>query len=261
MNADELRYLALDAGTTLRIIVEREIEQDGGPVLEYGGPRAVLTLHAYQLSVLTPEGSHLVRLPVGAIAAARAIAIQPQAPWRARVDTSNLRLVTRLIVEVDDAFNDHGPAQHFALNHTMPTPWPTATSTLLCMVRDFIGACPAHIALPDYRREAIRLPHLVTAFVHDGPLYLRVGQGNGSPLYHLDDGTLVDMQSRTAVPRWTDHLPREPMTPTLGNLGLARWRLPCGGGEIIQRSAPYWGPSPQLVVRANDLRGIYIERG
>jgi len=148
---------------------------------------------------------------------------------------------------------------------------PSAWSSLLRTLRDASGALPAAagdawdlaltwtspIDLGSVWRAGgeIRIPHVVTAFEHDGPLFLRVGQltppqlpyredARPSQLYRLLDRRLVCVDDGRILEPTQDH----PL----------RWVLPCGGGVVMHH--PEWRPPHRTVVRVDDLdRGIYVQ--
>jgi hypothetical protein len=281
---NELMQRAAVEYTRIRIIVERLVEEDARPVHDYEGPSAVISGFACRLAALTPAGRAVIELP---FEAARAVyeraSVARDEPHRRRADTGSIRLVTSLALDVDSPMgSEQSFAVQMSINHTAPRPWPPRMSALLRLVRDRFGARgdgfadafdvamtwiePEPLGLFWDAGEPVQLPHVVTAFACDEPVYVRVGQpsalrGPPSTLYRLRDKVLTWIDNATVVPPLTGEPGALPLTAELGQLGVTRWRLPCGGGVIARRATPDWSNPCQIVVRCDDDRGIYVQRG
>lgn len=266
----------------IRITVERLVEHDGHPIQEYEGPTAIITMFAGRLSALTPAGRALVEVPYATARAVYEMVVAARdESYRRRADTGTLRLVTSVEVDIDDVSQSRRAFKiRHEINHTAPTPWPSRLSALLRTVRDSFGmrrdavADALDVAMTWIDAEPlgvlwdagqpVQLPHVATAFVAEAieDVYLRVGQpavgGPPSPLYRLDcAGVLTCVDNEIVVPPLGGDPTALPLTAELGGLGVTRWRLPCGGGMIVRRA---WG-QPQIVVRCDDSRGVFVQRG
>jgi hypothetical protein len=240
---------------------------------DYHGPDLVVVAHANRIASLSAQGRVVRPLP------ARTATILLEAARAARteqveqgMDTALSRRITTLRVRVDHA---RGPSHSFALvgaiNHSDPYALPQLWSTFLRTLRDAIGPLEGPVsdtwdlALtwtgpfdlgPTFRHGGVvAVPHLVTAFTVDGPIYIRTGQppvagdpyrtvtASPSVLYHFDGQVLVDVASKRALAAIDKH----------------RWQLPCGGGTVTYHHE--WQTPARVVVRVDDpARGIYVQK-
>jgi hypothetical protein len=93
-----------------------------------------------------------------------------------------------------------------------------------------------------------------TAFASDDPVFVRTGQlsPDGTPyrdapsvLYRFDGTTLDCVGDRTTVAPLDDR--------------RSRWRLPCGGATLTIHTE--WDRPRRIVIRCDDARGVYVQRG
>lgn len=253
------RYLV--TATLVQLQIDEYFVPDLGPPDDYQGPHLVATAHADRLATLGSAGRRICELP---LATATTLL---DAAMKARdekidlgVDTAIGRPLTVLTLRVDHA---RGAKQSFAcravVNHYVPRALPPHWSTVLRIMRDVAGrvdavtadawdraltwSSPVELGALWQVGSAVRLPHVVTSIAHDGTLYLRTGQlPQPSRLYQLAEGVLTCLDDKTVI------APVE-----------RRYILPCGGGVLmLQRQ---WQKPLRIVIRAEDDRGIYVQRG
>ena len=207
--------------TVIQLQVDEYFVPDLEPPEDYLGPHLVATAHAGRLAMLSPQGQLAREISDETMAALL------QAATRAR---------------------DEKP-------HALPPNW----SAVLRTMRDAAGVLgesaaevwdraltwtsPVEIGPVFTAGLALRLPHRVTSFAHEGALYLRTDQPpQSSSLYLFSDSALTCVDDRRVI------------APSEG-----RFILPCGGGTLTVRRE--WQKPPRFVIRCNDDRGLYVQRG
>ena len=271
---DPLRRLELDY-CDLRLTVEEYYVHDGWSVADYPGPHVIAVVFSGRATALTPAGREQRSLDDDAVRNLHALAreIHRAPPVEPGFDTALGRTLTQLSLQFTAA---RGSADSFVVrgvvNHVSPRPLPPAWSQLLCALRDPFGpssgdaadawdraltwCAPTDLGPLWHAGHAVLLPHVVTAFESDGPVYIRTGQPSPhaapyrdvpSVLYRFDGTTLSCIDRRTTVAP----SPTPPGRP-------ARWRLPCGGGTLAVHTD--WAHPRRIVIRADDARGVYVQR-
>jgi hypothetical protein len=265
-----LRRLELDA-CDLRLTVEEYFIQDDATVPDYPGPHLLAVVYAGRATALTPGGREVRPIHDDAVRQLHALATAAcHDKYRPGIDTAIGRTYTSLELQFRHA---RGSAQSFvariAVNHAAPGPLPPAWSALLGALREPFGASrgafadawdraltwSAPIALGPHwdAGHVVRLPHVVTAFESESPVYIRTGQPSPhsgpfrdlpSVLYRFDGTTLTCIDDRTTIAPLFD--------------ARTRWRLPCGGGTLAVHTD--WDHPRRIVIRTDDARGVYVQR-
>lgn len=240
----------------VQLVVDEWYNCDGEPPRDYQGPCLVVIAMAGRITALT--GAERIVRPLAdsqVEALLRAVVAAGQEDPREGVDTAIGRTQTCLRLYAEHARVPLSAAA--TVNHSVPHALPPHWSTLLRLLRDAIGPLPPSAAdawdvamtwsgavdlgAAWHARTPVRMPHRVTAFEHDGPLYLRTGQPPGpSRLYQLADDALLDVEHRRVIPA-----------------GARGWDLPCGGGRVTVRRE--WPRPPRVIVTCNDERGVYVQ--
>lgn len=268
---EPLRHLQVDA-TALRLTVEEYFIRDDMTVPAYLGPHVVAVVFAGRATSLTAGGREVRSIERETARRLHALAAEVRGEHiRSGVDTAIGRTITQLTLQLDHARgSSHSFVAQAAVNHMAPHALPPAWSALLCGLRDAFG--PSHGTLADAwdlaltwcgpialgptwdAGGAIIVPHVVTAFASDDPVFVRTGQlsPDGTPcrdapsvLYRFDGTTLTCVDDDTAVLPLDDR--------------RSRWRLPCGGATL--RVHTEWDRPRRIVIRCDDARGVYIQRG
>jgi hypothetical protein len=267
---EPLHRLEVDA-TALRLTVEEYFARDDMVVPGYLGPHVVAVVFASRATSLTAGGREV--RPIERETARRLHALAAEARGehiRPGVDTAIGRTITQLVLQLDHARGpSHSFVAHAVVNHMAARALPPAWSALLCGLRDAFG--PSRGTLADAwdlaltwcgpvalgptwdAGNAVILPHVVTGFACDDPVFVRTGQlsPEGTPyrdspsvLYRFDGTTLTCVDDRTTVAPFDD--------------GRSRWRLPCGGATLTVHTE--WGRPRRIVIRCDDTRGVYVQR-
>jgi hypothetical protein len=253
----------------LRLTIEEYRIRGDLTVDDYPGPDVLAVVFGGRAAVMTPSGREVRRLTEDGVRRLHALAHQiHREPVQRSIHTELGHVCTRLTLHYTPARGLAGAfVAHVRVNHGAPRTLTPAWTALLCAMRDPFGpgrgmfaemwdraltwSAPTALGAMWDAGHAVVLPHIVTAFETDGPIYLRTGQplptapyrDVPSVLYRFDGTTLTCVDRRTTVAPILD----QPM----------RWELPCGGGTLAVHTN--WDRR-RIVIRADDTRGIYVQR-
>lgn len=257
---DEYFAQLLIESTVVQLQIDEYFIPDLRPPEDYQGPQLVAIAHAGRLATLGSTGRLVRELsPETSVALLQAAQGAHEEVVREGYDTATGRTLTVLYLHVDHPRGlKHSFTCRAVINHHVPRALPPQWSALLRLMRDSAGLLSGEAADAWDRAltwtspvdlgpvwlvgAPVRLPHLVTSVAHDGALYIRTGQPpQASSLYLLSEGVLTCLDDQRVI------------APVNG-----RFVLPCGGGTLTLRRE--WQTPLRIVIRADDDRGIYVQR-
>lgn len=259
MHDEYFAQLLIDS-TVVQLQIDEYFIPDLAPPYDYQGPQLIAIAYAGRLATLGSTGRLVRELPPEKRAALLTAAMGArEEEVHEGVDTATGRRLTVLLLHVDHPRGlSHSFTCRAVINHHVPRALPPQWSAMLRLLRDTAGplggeaadawdraltfASPVDLGPVWGVGAPVRLPHIVTTLAHDGALYLRTGQPpQASSLYLLSDGVLTCLDDQRLV------VPVD-----------RRFVLPCGGGTLTLRRE--WQSPLRIVIRADDERGIYVQR-
>jgi hypothetical protein len=265
---EPLERRAAYAGT-IELRVDSYVVTDRMEIEDYRGPELIVLAHAGRVVEITASRRTLVELAPERMHELLELAIAAEhEPHREGVDTATARPVTRYRLCAERVMREHRFTASRQVNHLVPHALAPRWSALIAALREAAGppADPRAAEAWDVAAAfvgpielgpvwtaggVVQLPRDVTAFEHDGPVYLRVGQPPGrSALYCYDRGLVYVADERRVVPR----------SPFAIRHPGERWLMPCGGGSV--QLCHEWQRPLRFVAHAFDpARPIFVQRG
>src|SRR5262249_10816771 len=226
-------------------------------------PSVVAVVFARKLTALTPDGRVVRDVAMAPLVQLANAALDEEVDIDG-ADTADGRPITVLRLAVH-GLGEPRVQRIFIHHYRVRRPLPAGWSARLRALRDAIGplspaaaaawdvaltwAGPVALGAAWHGGAAVRLPHAVTAFEHDGPVYLRTGQPPGrTALYRFEPRAarmveLVGQGAEREIDRDADR---------------TWWHLPCGGGAVAVHLL--WQHVPWIVVRVDDPVGIFVQK-